>query len=127
MNCSQFYEDIMFKLISQKEFCAFYSSTLLKSVTMREKMIFRINQPYNDVLADINYSNSLYLDSEYFKNMMSDLTGVTESGNSIISSKSVPVDVCALRINWILENKDDHGLNFLFELYDTKIIETYDN
>ena len=59
--------------------------------------------------------------------MMSDLTGVTESGNSIISSKSIPVDVCALRINWILEDEDDHGLNFLFELYDTKIIETYDN
>ena len=48
----------------------------------------------------------------------------------------IPVDVCALRINWILEDEDEdeddhstpyHGLNFLFELYDTKIIETYDN
>lgn len=59
--------------------------------------------------------------------MMSDKSGESESAVSIQSSKSIPVEINALRINWILEDEDDHGLNFLFELYDTKVIETYDN
>ena len=118
----------MYKLICQKQFCAFYTSTLLKSVTMREKMIFRINYSYNDVLADINYSSSLYLDDNYFKTMMSDLTGRDdEKGRSLYNAKSIPVDIYALRINWILEDDNNNGLQFLFELYDTKAMETFDN
>ncbi len=75
----------------------------------------------------INDSKQTYLDSVYFKEVMHEGQDVsllrkiqnffTQSNNfESTSLRSFPVSIQALELAWIIEDKDQNGLNILYAI-----------
>ena len=88
-------KDILPQLIQYRNFIEFMDNMLIKTSFMMNKQTLKVKQCYSEEIVSVRRSNALNIDDLYFQKMM-----VEDKTNE--NYKSYPVEVRAIRVDWIL-------------------------
>lgn len=113
-------QSILPALVPQNNFITFAHHLPLQNAIMEDKTILRVPSIYSlqKKIVKISSSSGLFLDDEYYQAAMGE-----DKRNKL--SKSYPVDVYAIKINWLLKDQDDCGRDFLQELYKCENLDIF--
>lgn len=103
-------------LVERAAFQSYLDRLAFQTVNMKQKQILKIDEPLNETVVKLGYSTSKYVDSNLFKRCLDE-----DPNNK--DYHSFPVDVVALRIQWILMTPE--GKLFLDEVVKQPNLEIY--
>lgn len=111
LNTATFYRDIFSDLVGQKCFSGMLAAMRLQTELMADKQILRIREAYKANINEIVGYPYLYIDNRLFQ-----LMGETPESQSDLSYQTLPIQLQALRVDWILAETE--GLTFLNAIND---------
>mmetsp|Transcript_8199 Transcript_8199/g.12578 ORF Transcript_8199/g.12578 Transcript_8199/m.12578 type:complete len:151 (+) Transcript_8199:1179-1631(+) len=110
-------KDILPSLITYTNFLEYVDKLLFSTTLMSNKQTLRVSNQFSEEIVSINRSNHSNIDDLYFSKQMREVKDK--------SFKSFPVNVMALKVDWILT--DPAGTQFLHSLLNSHKLDIYEN
>ena len=105
-NSSDFFRSILFELVEYSSFQMYLKSLPVQTIEMSEKQILKVKSAEHERIVRVTDSPGVYIDDRFYHDRMEeDLTKKSDE------FKSFPVNVKAMRIDWILNMPE--GRKFL--------------
>jgi hypothetical protein len=113
-NSSRNYSSVFPEIVEMSGFVNYFGLLSIQTEVMKRKQVLRAKSVHNDMIVKMAYSSCEYLDEKFFEEVMGEND----------DDPCHPVNVVALRFNWIL--KDPKGKEFLDVILRNGELSLYD-
>jgi hypothetical protein len=112
-NSSRNIMSVISKLVNYKQFIKYLTYLPVQTPIMEQKQVIRVVDSYDEKIIGFCDASCIQIDEAFYRNIMKE---VPRSEGVVY--KSYPVQIVALRIAWILEQKE--GKEFLWAIYNNQ-------